>query len=155
MTTIKLFCQGGLARVKVDGPITQGMVGIPVTVEWDEAWEELHKTLKVRCAEVIRTVVVWGEEPVSLPFECLIAGQRLECGLDGWDNDGNLRIPTNWASCGVVKPSVAEHDGSEGMQPTPTVADQILARVGELKKDMDAFGFSILDGMICQTYEEG
>lgn len=137
MTTITLFCQGSLARVRVEGQITQGMVGIPVTLVCDGAWEGLQKTLKVRCGEEVRRVVLCGEEPVRLPFECLIAGHRLECGLDGWDSEGTLRIPTNWVSCGVVKPSVAECDGTDAGQPTPPVGEQIMERVGALTEDVN------------------
>lgn len=136
MTKITLFCKGGMARAKVEGQITQGMVGIPVTVECDEAWEGFQKTLKVRCAEVIRTVILEGCGPVSLPFECLIAGQRLECGLDGWDADGELRIPTNWAYCAVVKPSVAEYDGMEGVQPTPGITEQLMLRLEAAEEEI-------------------
>lgn len=58
MTTVKLYCTGAMARATVNGPLTHGMVGVPVEVEWDGAWDGLVKTLKVRCAEVCRTAVV-------------------------------------------------------------------------------------------------
>ena len=39
MTAITLYCRGGMARARVEGPVTAGMVGIPVSVECDEVWE--------------------------------------------------------------------------------------------------------------------
>lgn len=136
MTSITIFCKGAMARARVEGQITHGMVGIPVTAEWDEEWEGLSKTLKVRCGEVSRIVSLDGDGPVCLPQECLIAGQRLECGLDGWDASGKLRIPTNWASCGVVKPSVAQCDGPEGAQPTPGTVEEMLLRLKAAEEEI-------------------
>ena len=118
MTMIRLFCRGTVARAQVEGQLTHAMVGVRAEIQWDEAWDGLVKTLKVRCAEVCRTAVVSEAGTVVTPYECLIAGQRLEIGLDGWDADGTLRIPSSWASCGVVKPSVAQCDGPEGAPPT-------------------------------------
>ena len=60
MTSITIFCKGAMARARVEGQITHGMVGIPVTAEWDEEWEGLSKTLKVRCGEVSRIVSLDG-----------------------------------------------------------------------------------------------
>ena len=134
--SITIFCKGAMARARVEGQITHGMVGIPVTAEWDEEWEGLSKTLKVRCGEVSRIVSLDGDGPVCLPQECLIAGQRLECGLDGWDASGKLRIPTNWASCGMVKPSVAQCDGPEGAQPTPGTVEEMLLRLKAAEEEI-------------------
>lgn len=133
MTTVKLYCTGAMARATVDGPLTHGMVGVPVEVEWDTPWDGLLKTLKFRCGDVSRTALVDGDSPVTVPHECLISGQWLEIGLDGWDADGNLRIPSSWASCGMVKPSVAQVDAPEGAPPTPdTIAQlQILVNKAE------------------------
>ena len=133
MTTITLYCRGGLARAKVEGPVTAGMVGIQVKVECDKAWEGLTKTLKVRCAQEARQVMLDGENQAILPFECLIAGQKLECGLDGWDSGGKLRIPTSWAFCAMVKPSVADMEGTEGAQPTPDIAQQLTRRLEQVE----------------------
>ena len=128
MTNVSISCHGALAKVKVKGQIHQGMVGIPVTLEWDQEWEGLRKVLKVRCGETCRSVSLEGTE-AYLPWECLIAGQRLECGVDGWDMEGKLRLPTNWASCGMVKPSVADREGLEAAQPTLEFLEALLVRV--------------------------
>lgn len=117
MTSITLICRGALARAKVEGAITQGMVGIPVVLECDEAWAGLTRQLKVRCGGVVRTALAEGA--VTVPYECLIAGQRLDIGLDGWDETGTLRVPTNWACCALVQPSVADCDGEPGSLPVP------------------------------------
>ena len=45
MTSIKLIVTGAAARAEVDGELTAGMVGIPVTIQYDSAWDGLTKTL--------------------------------------------------------------------------------------------------------------
>ena len=137
MTTITLICRGGLARAKVEGSLTQGMVGIPVTLDCDEAWEGLSRQLKVRCGGVVRTAAAEGDT-VCLPYECLIAGQRLDCGLDGWDSGGTLRIPTNWACCGPVLYSVAEVDGEPGALPAPPedTVSRLLERMEQTEQSV-------------------
>lgn len=140
MTTITLTCQGGVARVRVEGAVTQGMVGIPVQVEWDGAWQGLRKILKVRCGGVERSMELGEEGAELIPWECLVAGQRLDCGLDGWDSDGELRIPTNWACCGLVQPSVADSDGEVPEQPPapPTnLTEQLLSRVQAAEEGLE------------------
>ena len=139
MTKIKLYCRGAMAKAKVEGQLTHAMVGIPVSVEWDGEWEGLRKVLKVRCGQTCRSVRLEGTE-AYLPWECLIAGQRLECGVDGWDMEGKLRLPTNWASCGMVKPSVAEQEGLEAAQPTLEFLEALLVRVkAELQQQRQQF----------------
>lgn len=146
MTAITLYCRGGMARARVEGPVTAGMVGIPVSVECDEAWEGLTKTLKVRCAQVVRQVILDGENRATLPFECLMGGQKLECGLDGWDSGWKLRIPTNWAFCGVVKPSVADIEGTEGAEPTPGITEQLMLRLEAVEKEIAGIKNGVYSG---------
>lgn len=156
MTSIKIICKGATARARVEGQITHGMVGIPLTAEWDEEWEGMSKTLKVRCGEVSRTAIVSKDGTALIPYECLIAGQRLEIGMDGWDETGTLRIPSSWASCGMVKQSVAQCDGPEGAPPTPGTVEEILTRL-EAKVDKDPastvpFAIGVDDGgLYCVT----
>lgn len=119
MTKIELICQGAMARAKVEGIVTEKMVGLPVEIVWDGAWDGLRRILKVRCGDVTRAVELGSRDTEVIPWECLIAGQLLEIGLDGWDDDGTLRIPTNWARCAMVKPSVAGAEGDPEDSPAP------------------------------------
>ena len=119
MTKIYLFCKGATARAKVEGQITAKTVGLPVEILWDNDWEPLRRILKVRCGDVERSVELGSRKTGIIPWECLIAGQMLEIGMDGWDDDGSLRIPTNWAKCETVRQSVADADGEAAENPTP------------------------------------
>ena len=49
MTSIKLTVQGANTSVTVTGKLTAGMVGIPVTIAYDEEWDGLTKNLVCRC----------------------------------------------------------------------------------------------------------
>lgn len=131
MTTIKLCLSGATASATVDGPITHGMVGIRAEIQWDGAWNDLTKTMKIRCNDVCRTAIVAEDGTALVPYECLIAGQWLEIGMDGWDADGQLRNPSSWASCGMVKPSVAQVDAPEGAPPTPDALAKLQMLVGK------------------------
>lgn len=119
MTKIYLFCKGATARAKVEGQITAKAVGLPVEILWDADWEPLRRILKVRCGDVERSAELGSRRTGIIPWECLIAGQMLEIGLDGWDENGTLRIPTNWAKCEIVRQSVADADGEAAENPTP------------------------------------
>lgn len=122
MTKIYLFCKGATARAKVEGQITAKAVGLPVEILWDADWQPLRRILKVRCGDVERSVELGSRKTGIIPWECLTAGQMLEIGLDGWDEDGSLRIPTNWAKCEIVRQSVADADGDAAQNPTPPEA---------------------------------
>ena len=45
LTSIKLIVHGAKARAEVQGVLTAGMVGIPVTIEFDKSWNGLSKNL--------------------------------------------------------------------------------------------------------------
>ena len=156
MTTIYLSCRGAAARARVEGQITHGMAGIAVIPDCSEEWDDLSKTLKIRCGEVSRVAHLEAGQPVYIPQECLIGGQRLECGLDGWDEAGKLRIPTNWASCGLVKPSVAQCDGVEGAEPVPDTLEKVLLRLKAAEEGAQETGAQLgtMQGSISQNAGE-
>ena len=84
------------------------MVGIPVTIEYDDAWEGLIKNLMCRCSPwnsdsgEIRTILNVGETTV-VAHEVMQAGQYLHLGVEGFREDGTLVIPTTWARCGKIE----------------------------------------------------
>ena len=50
LTSILLTLDGAQAWATVTGPLTSGMVGIPVTIEYDDTWNGLRKNLVCRCS---------------------------------------------------------------------------------------------------------
>ena len=51
LTSITLKVNGAEIQASVAGTLTSGMVGIPVTIQYDGAWEGLTKNLVCRCSK--------------------------------------------------------------------------------------------------------
>ena len=49
LTSIMLKVNGVEVSATVTGTLTSGMVGIPVTIQYDQEWEGLNKNLVCRC----------------------------------------------------------------------------------------------------------
>lgn len=130
MTSIKLTVSGASARAEVDGLLTSGMVGIPVTISYDSAWDGLTKALVCRGGSVIRTILDVGDA-AAVPHECMIANATLQIGVEGRNADGTLVIPTIWARCGLIC-SGANAEADPSTDPTLPVWAQIQAMIGNL-----------------------
>ena len=50
MTSIMLTVTGARTQALVTGPLTSGMVGISVRIEYDDSWNGLTKNLVCRCS---------------------------------------------------------------------------------------------------------
>lgn len=130
MTSIKLIVTGASARAEVDGLLTSGMVGIPVTISYDSAWDGLKKTLVCRGGSVIRTILN-VDGTATVPHECMIANATLQIGVEGRNDDGTLVIPTVWARCGLIC-SGANADADPSTDPTLPVWARIESKIGSL-----------------------
>jgi len=108
LTSIKLLLNGAHAWATVDGPLTSGMVGIPVTIEYDESWDGLTKNLMCRCSPwgsnngEIRSILDVGET-ATVAHEVMQPDMFLHLGIEGFNEDGTLVIPTTWARCGKIE----------------------------------------------------
>ena len=128
---------GAHAGATVNGPLTSGMVGLPVTIECDEAWEGLTKNLVCRCSSwddedvEIRTILNVGNAAV-VAHEVMQAGKHLYLGLEGFTPDGELVIPTTWAMCGVIEKG-ANTGEDISADPTLPVWNQLQTQIEQLK----------------------
>lgn len=129
MTSIRLIVEGAAARAEVSGVITAGTVGMPVSIECDEAWNGLIKTF-VAMTAAGRQVAAITDGTATVPWEILIEGMRLFIGLEGRNADGDIILPTAWADCGRIKAST---EGSHQGKPTPSEMEQLLTVAGEAK----------------------
>lgn len=108
MTSITLTITGAKAKAVVNGPLTSGMVGIPVTINYDGAWDGLTKNLVCRCGlwgpdrGETRTVLDIGET-ATVAHEVMKADMHLYLGIEGYSADGKLVMPTTWAECGKIQ----------------------------------------------------
>lgn len=136
MTTITLRVVGAEVKASVTGPLTGGMVGLPVTIHYDEGWDGLVKTLVCRSSansrgcDVIRTVVN-PDKKTTVAHEVMVAGRTLYLGIEGRAPDGTEVYPTIWADCGKIQPG-ANADGDPTTEATQAVWEQILTQMGSL-----------------------
>ena len=152
MTSIKLIVSGASARAEVDGLLTSGMVGIPVTITYDSAWDGLTKALVCRGGSVIRTILDVGGM-ATVPHECMIANATLQIGVEGRNADGTLVIPTVWARCGLIC-SGANADADPSTDPTLPVWAQIGEKVGNLD-DLNTDAKDNLVAAVNEAMEKG
>lgn len=130
MTSIKLIVTGASARAKVDGLLTSGMVGIPVTIVCDGAWDGLTKSMVCRAGSIVKTILNVGNT-ATVAHECMVPNQTLFIGIEGRNADGTLVIPTVWARCGLIC-SGANADADPSTDPTLPVWAQIQQLMTDL-----------------------
>lgn len=140
MTSILLTVNGAQAKASVSGTLTSGMVGVPVTIEYDETWEGLTKNLVCRCSEwdlesgEQRTILNVGSTAV-VAHEVMQAGKYLYLGLEGYSPDGNLVIPTIWARSEFQIQSGANADADPSTEPTLPVWEQLQTQIEQVRQD--------------------
>ena len=134
MTSIRLIVRGANARAEVQGDLTSGMVGIPVTIEYDEAWDGLSKNLVCRGGlgyenfeGISRTILGVGNTARVAP-EVMIAGKALYLGIEGYNADGTIVIPTVWAYCGAICEG-AKTEGETSEDPTNLCFLRLIPRL--------------------------
>lgn len=140
MTSILLTVNGAEAQASVSGTLTSGMVGVPVTIEYDETWDGLTKNLVCRCSEwdlesgEQRTILNVGNTAV-VAHEVMQAGKYLYLGLEGYSPDGNLVIPTTWARSEFQIQSGANADADPSTEPTLPVWEQLQTQIEQIRQD--------------------
>lgn len=139
MTTIKLILSGAKARAEVNGVLTSGMVGIPVTIVCDDAWKGLVKNLVCRSGrrydppdEGTARIIANVGGTAAVAQEVMEAGRYLYLGVEGYSADGTRVMPTTWAECGMIHPGAHAND-PESADPTLPVWAQLEAEVAKLK----------------------
>lgn len=138
MTSIKLTVTGAHAWASVTGPLTSGMVGIPVAIEYDEAWDGLTKNLMCRCSpwgsnngENRAILNVGGNATVA--HEVMQADMYLYLGVEGFSDDGKLVIPTTWARCGKIEYG-ANTCEDHSTNPELSVWNQLQTEMEQIKE---------------------
>lgn len=140
MTSILLTVNGAEAQASVSGTLTSGMVGVPVTIKYDETWDGLTKNLVCRCSEwdlesgEQRTILNVGNTAV-VAHEVMQAGKYLYLGLEGYSPDGNLVIPTTWARSEFQIQSGANADADPSTEPTLPVWEQLQTEIKQIRQD--------------------
>jgi len=139
LTSILLTVTGAKAFASVSGPLTSGMVGIPVAIQYDGVWDGLTKNLVCRCGQwgpdrgETRTVLGVGES-ATVAHEVMQAGMRLYLGIEGCSADGELVIPTTWADCGMIFHG-ANADADPSADPKLSVWAQLQAEIERVRQN--------------------
>lgn len=138
LTSITLKVNGADILASVTGTLTSGMVGIPVTIQYDDSWEGLTKNLVCRCCRGAdsaehRTILNVGNTAV-VAHEVMKAGMILYLGVEGYSTDGKLVIPTTWAMCGVIQ--TGANTGEDlSADPTLPVWGQLQTEIEQIRQD--------------------
>lgn len=134
MTTIKLTLTGARAQAEVDGVLTAGMVGVPVEIVYDDAWEGLNKTLVCKSCVGTQSILNIANSATLAPGVLRRKEQEhniLFLGVEGRREDGTLVIPSTMASCGEIKPGAEPTDDAQ-ITPESTAWTNILSLIGDL-----------------------
>lgn len=129
-----------IAKIQVSGVNAQtvscevipaGIIGATVAFEYTDAmWAGLTKTVVFKgcCTKDILN----AGASVTVPAKVVAKpGTRIQVGVYGVDAEGNIAIPTLWASLGVTK-DATDPSGDESTDPSLPIWAQIQAIVGDL-----------------------
>ena len=146
MTSISAKVTGTQITLQVNGPLTCGMVGLPIEFTFDETWDGLKKTAVFRASGLTKDRLNI-EKHTTVPWEVMEkTGCRLLIGVYGTKEDGSLAIPTVWGTTDPIEPG-ADPSGDESADPTPPVW-------GQLQKQIDDMGNTIVKSVNGTTPDE-
>ena len=130
MITFKANVRNASARTS--DVITSRSVGIPVRLVLDREFDGLQKTVVFKAGKVSVDIVLVGDaEETLLPPDVLnVAGQRLHMGIYAADGQGNVVIPTVWASVATIQQGVVP-SGVNPASEAPSWAAQIQTIANE------------------------
>ena len=98
-----------------------------------EAWDGLQRTAVFASSDNSTTVTrdqLLKDDACTVPWEVLVAGNRLRVGVYGTKADGT-RLPTIWTERRLyINPGAGP--AQEAADPSPTLVEQLLGRMGDL-----------------------
>lgn len=115
-----------LLNLKERETVTSGSVNVyTVQFAFSSEWDGLDKTAVFQAGSDVISVVLDESQTCTIPWEVLENPRRtLYAGVYG-TKDGNVVLPTIWASLGTIQQGVTT--GTNTQPPTPDVYSQILA----------------------------
>lgn len=133
MTEIKVTVSGARISAQVTGPLTSGMVGVPVSFVFNEDWHGFSKTAVFRAGErVIDRLEI--QDVTNVPWEVLQAENCiLQVGVYGTSKDGKTVIPTIWVDVDRILPG-ADPGGDVGADHSLPVWQQLICRQNRLEE---------------------
>ncbi len=132
MTRVEI--RNASASVRDRELFTSGMVGAKISFSFDKAWNGLVKTAVFSCNGSLFDVPEseWNGDICTVPHECLSdGGVALTVGVYGVSTDGDLAIPTVYATLGYVQKG-AEPCGEVGTAPSLPIWMSLQEQIGDL-----------------------
>lgn len=136
--------------------LTSGMVGVQVKFVFSNEWNDLRKTAVFQVGDKSIDVLdsQWDDNICTIPSECLAtAGKTITVGIYGYNDAGDLVIPTVYAKIGSVHRG-ADPSGDESASSTLPVYEQIRGSIGKLS-DLDTTDRSTLVAAINEAAKTG
>ena len=137
MTNIEVKVNGSSITAEANGKLTSGMVGVPVAIEYNEEWNGLIKTAIFRVGNFSRDRRN-VEDSTTVPWEVMRHGGKiLEVGIEGRNANGDIIIPTVWATVARIFnganstiPGAPTPDNEAGGGSTVLTDAQMSAQLG-------------------------
>ncbi len=118
-------------HIKITEPVmlVSGTVNIYTAVfSFDAEWDNYVKTAVFKCNGIEKEHLLSGNS-CTVPWEVLTAGGRLRVGVYG--TKGSIRFPTIWTER-TVYINYGAGPTEEAAEPSPTLVEQLLTKVGNL-----------------------
>lgn len=152
MTSIHVVVSGVKCEATKTGPLTRGMIGVPVTFEFNEVWDDLTITAVFRAGP--RTIDVLDiKDYAEVPWELLTEEHDLYVGLFGVNSEGTLVIPTLWAYVGATLPG-ADPSGDVSASPSLPVWQDIIHRTEAAEQKVNEIP-DLIDDALTEAKESG
>ena len=99
---------------------------------FDESWDGLQRTAVFASSDNSNSITreqLLEDDACTVPWEVLVAGNRMRVGVYGTKADGT-RLPTIWTERRLyINPGAGPT--KEAADPSPTLVEQLLARIGD------------------------
>lgn len=148
-----LYAKKNVIKVNETEIVTSGSVNVyQVKFQFNEAWNGLLRTAVFRASDRTVSILLDDTGLCTIPWEVLQDAKRtLYAGVYG-TKDGNVVLPTIWASLGEIKRGV--DTGMDAQPPTPGLYEQLLAEIGDLS-ELQTVSKDSLVGAINELYVSG
>ena len=143
LTASKSCLTASRRELLVEGAVNVNIVQFVFSSDWDG----LTKTAVFQSGSDKYSVLLDESNEAPIPWEVLQNPRRtLYAGVYG-TNGESLVLPTIWASLGTIQEGA--NPGQDTQPPTPSVYEQILAKIG----DLDALATSAKDSLVSAINE--
>ena len=127
--TLSYTVTGQRIEVTETAMLVAGTVNIyTARFAFDAAWDGLQRTAVFAVDGITREQLL-EDDACTVPWEVLVAGNRLRVGVYGTKADGT-RLPTIWTERRLyINPGAGPTQ--EAADPSPTLVEQLLGRIGD------------------------